>query len=109
MIRTAIVGMGIRGNLFAQGLQQNPGAALVSICDANPILQAEAGEKWAVPAFDDFEQMLEEQKPDAVLVCTPDFAHRDFVIAATQHGVHVMVEKPLATSEEEARQMLSLT
>lgn len=106
MIRTAIVGIGIRGNLFAQGLRQNPDAALVAICDANPILLAEAGEKWTVPGFGDFGQMLKEQKPDAVLVCTPDFAHRDFVIAAARRGVHVMVEKPLATSEEEARQVL---
>ena len=106
MIRTAILGMGIRGNLFAQGLVQNPGAALVGVSDIDARSLAIATERWQAPGFDNFEQMLDEQKPDAVLVCTPDFAHREYVIAAARHGVHVMVEKPLATSEEDARHML---
>jgi predicted dehydrogenase len=106
MIRTAILGMGIRGNLFARGLAQNPDATLAGVCDVDARSRAAAAERWGVPGFGDFEQMLDEQKPDAVLICTPDFAHRAYVIAAATRGVHVMVEKPLATSEEEARQIL---
>jgi predicted dehydrogenase len=99
--------MGIRGNLFALGLGQNPGATLVSVCDANQQSLTSASRKWQVPGFDDFEQMLKEQKPEAVIICTPDFAHREFVITAANHGVNVMVEKPLATLEEDADHMLA--
>jgi predicted dehydrogenase len=106
MIRTAILGMGIRGNLFAQGLAQNPDAALVGVCDVDAGSLAAASERWDVPGSDDFNRLLDEQRPDAVLICTPDFAHREYVIAAAERGVHVMVEKPLATSEGEARQIL---
>ena len=106
MIRTAILGMGIRGNLFAQGLKQNPEAALAGVCDVDARSRDVAAERWGVPEFGDFERMLEELNPDAVLICTPDFAHCEYVIAAAHRSTHVMVEKPLATSEEEARHMM---
>lgn len=106
MIRTAIVGMGIRGNLFAQGLKQNPGAELMSICDANSHSLKAATDRWHVPGFEDFGRMLKERDPEAVIICTPDFAHRAFVIAAAEHGAHILVEKPLATSEQDAGAMM---
>jgi len=105
MVRTAILGMGIRGNLYAQGLKQNPDAELVGISDLNDRALRKAGDAWGVPAFGDFNAMLDELKPDVVLICTPDFAHRDSVLAAAARGVHIMVEKPLATSEKAAREM----
>jgi predicted dehydrogenase len=107
MIRTAILGMGMRGNLFAHGLRQNPDATLVGVCDVEQGNLIAASAEWGVPGFHDFEQMLQGQQPEAVLICTPDFAHREYVVAAAKHGVHVMVEKPLATSEEDACVMLA--
>jgi predicted dehydrogenase len=106
MIRTAIAGMGIRGSLFAQGLTQNPTAELVGVCDADQEALKEASEAWGVPGYQDFEELLEAQQVDAAIICTPDFAHRAPVLAAARHGVHVMVEKPLATTEAEAREMM---
>jgi predicted dehydrogenase len=107
MIRTAILGMGIRGNLFAQGLQQNPDATLVGVCDANPQALKSASARWGVQAFAEFAHMLQQGKPDAVIICTPDFAHGAPLIVAAEHGVHVLVEKPLATSEAEAERLLA--
>jgi predicted dehydrogenase len=106
MIRTAIVGMGIRGHLFAQGLKQNPDAELLAVCDLDRDVATKAGEDWGVPGHQDFARLLQAQRPDAVLICTPDFAHREAVIAAAKVGAHVMVEKPLATSLEDAEAML---
>jgi len=106
MIRTCILGMGIRGNLYAQGLQQNPDAELVGVSDLSDRSLNAATKKWNVPGFSDFDSMLREQNPDAAIICTPDFAHRDYVLNAADRGVHVMVEKPLATSEKSAREMV---
>lgn len=105
MIRTAIVGMGIRGNLFAQGIQQNPDARLVGVCDVEQAKLIAASAEWGISSYNDFGQMLKQEKPEAVLICTPDFAHRKYVVAAAQQGVHIMVEKPLATSEKDAQAM----
>ena len=49
MIRTAILGMGIRGNLYAQGLKQNPDAEIVGVSDMSDKAVCEASDRWAVP------------------------------------------------------------
>src|SRR5882724_11832422 len=56
----------------------------------------------AVPAYNDLEKMLSEQKPDAVLIYTTIADHRKFIEAAAKHGISSMVEKPLATTVEDA-------
>ena len=50
--------------------------------------------------------MLDRESPDAVIVATPEFAHRDAVIAAASKGCHVFVEKPFATSLTDADEMI---
>ncbi len=108
MVRTAIIGSGIRGSLFAQGLKQNPDATLVGICDTNNQSLNSAAAKWEVQGYTEIDTLLKGQNPDAVIICTPDFAHQEYVIAAANHGIHVMVEKPLAISEEAANQILKV-
>jgi predicted dehydrogenase len=56
-------------------------------------------------AYDDWRQMLEEQKPDVVSVCTPNVHHRAVAEAALAVGAHVFCEKPIATSVADARAM----
>ena len=50
-------------------------------------------ERW----FDDYERMLEEVRPDAVVVATPHSLHAAPAIAALRRGIHVLGEKPMAT------------
>lgn len=57
-------------------------------------------------AFADYEQMLKEVKADAVSVCTPNYLHAKAAIAACYAGAHVLVEKPIATTLEEAQAMI---
>jgi len=56
----------------------------------------------AVPAYNDLEKMLSEQKPDAVLIYSTIADHRKFIEAAAKHGINSMVEKPLATTVVDA-------
>jgi predicted dehydrogenase len=51
--------------------------------------------------------MLENETPDAVIVATPEFAHKDAVIASAQKGCHVFVEKPFATTLVDADEMIA--
>jgi predicted dehydrogenase len=102
MIHIAIVGMGIRGDMYAQGLSQNKDAKLVAVSDTDPSTLATSAKKWGVPGYQDFEMLLTKAKPEAVIICTPDFAHYEPAILAADRGVHMMIEKPLATTEKEA-------
>ncbi len=105
MIRFGIIGMGIRGKLYADTLAQNPLAQVASVCDTNAGALQEAEQKYHARAFRDYRALIEQGGVDALIVATPDFLHRDIVLLAAQHGLHMMIEKPFSTDEEEAAEM----
>lgn len=78
-----------------------------AICDVSPTLLDHVGARYNIPPehrYADFNYLVKQQDLDAVLVLNSDEYHADSVIAAANHGLHVMVEKPvcLAPSELEA-------
>ena len=72
-------------------------------------LDARGAEKlsslWGVPAYADSAALLREHAPDAVLVTSSDDAHEELTLAALESGAHVLVEKPIAASLEQAAAM----
>ncbi|MGI9252393.1 MAG: Gfo/Idh/MocA family protein [Thermomicrobiales bacterium] len=80
-----------------------PATKVVAICDVDGDRAATVAAQAAIPAFyADVREMLEAEKLDAVSVVTPDDAHVAPVIEALQRGLHVLCEKPLATTVEDA-------
>jgi len=59
-------------------------------------------EKASVPAFTDAERMYEQTRPDAVVICTPHTLHFEHCMQAIERGCHVLVEKPMVTSSQDA-------
>lgn len=106
-VRVAIVGLvhGHVGGLF-QMLPQHPDVKLVSIYEPQKPLAEQYAKRFpfleAVPVYNDLEKMLTEQKPDAVLVYSTIVDHRKIIEAAAKHGISSMMEKPLATTLEDA-------
>lgn len=105
MIKFGIVGMGLRGKLFADTILQSHYAELAAVSDAFAGSLEAAVERYGVPGYTDAAEMMAKEKLDAVVVATPDFLHKEPVIAAARHGLHIMVEKPFSTSVEEALEM----
>ncbi|MEF2243741.1 Gfo/Idh/MocA family oxidoreductase [Paenibacillus sp. IITD108] len=105
MIRFGIVGMGNRGNLFADTLLQNPYAELVAVSDAFESALEKSKDKYGVAGYADVKDMIENEQLDALVIATPDFLHKEPVMLAAKHGIHFMVEKPYSTSVEEAVEM----
>lgn len=104
MLRIAVVGAGIRGSLFTRALAQHPAATVVAVCDRNDGLARQRAAQFAIAAFGAHEEMLAADLDlDAVVVATPDFAHRDAAVAAAEAGLHLLIEKPLATTLEDAQ------
>lgn len=58
------------------------------------------------PLYENIDSMLTEQKPDLVIVCTPDHTHDDIVVRALESGIDVITEKPMTTSVEKIRRIL---
>src|ERR1700675_1178135 len=105
-IRVAIVGL-VHGHVkgFLAALPGNQAATLVAIVEPQEALAKDYAAKYHLDAklfYTDLEKMLVEQHPDAVLVYTTIADHRKVIEAAARHGVSSMVEKPLATTLEDA-------
>lgn len=97
-IRVAIVGCGrIANNHFGSIDQHQQDIELVAICDINPNQSAPYAERYDIPAYLRMEMMLQQHKPDLVVLCTPSGLHSDQTVLAAKYGVNVMTEKPMAT------------
>lgn len=108
MIRLAIIGTGGMANGHADHFRKMKGVKLVACCDIIKDKAVEFAGKWKIPAsYSRVDEMLAKERLDAVSVVTSDSGHAPAAIAALKHGLHVLCEKPLATSLPEARRMLA--
>lgn len=106
-LNIALVGCGGRGSWFVQAIPQI-GENLVAMCDVNRDRAAESFKRLPdVPKYDDYRKMLEEKDKeiDAVIVAAPDHIHAPCGIMAMRMGKHLLCEKPLTNTIEEARRM----
>jgi UDP-N-acetylglucosamine 3-dehydrogenase len=105
-ITFAVIGAGFMGNVLARVGYELPYAHCVAASDVN----LDNAQKLVAPyggiAYQDHSEMLKREKPEAVIVATPEFDHLEPVVAASQHGAHIFVEKPFATSLADADKMI---
>lgn len=97
-----IVGCGIRGRLYGAALASVDGVVVAGMCDTSPSARDAVSRQFDGPVFASYGDLY-NLGLDAVIVSTPDFAHRDAAIAAAGAGMALMVEKPLATTLEDAK------
>lgn len=85
----------------------NPDCTLVAVCDANPARVKEVAAQFKAKGYTDYKQMLEVERLDAVVVCGPNTLHAEQTLDALKAGCHVLCEKPMATTREEAQAMIA--
>jgi len=96
--RVAFVGCGrISANHF-EALHRIEGLDLVAVCDTVAERARAAGERWGVPHFTQYEQMLADVPCDVVAIATPSGLHPAHGMLAARAGKHVVCEKPMAIS-----------
>ncbi|MFC0530312.1 Gfo/Idh/MocA family protein [Phytohabitans kaempferiae] len=106
--RVLIVGAGFMGTLHARTVQASPLATLCGVVDRDAAAGAAAAARFEVPAYTDLWRAVEQTRPYAAVVATPDPVHREAVEVLALAGVHLLVEKPLATSVEDAQAIVAL-
>jgi len=102
----AIIGCGGQGRIHADAYAQLDGIKIVGCCDVIAEKAEQLANRYNAQAFTDFREMLTTLRPDIVSVCTLEGQHADAAIAALQVGAHVLCEKMLAASLDEARAMV---
>ncbi len=106
-LRAGVIGLGV-GRAHAKGYIASPDAELVALCDANTERLNQYAAEWNIDGrYSDYHTMFREAQLDVVSIGLPNALHAEASIAALEAGVHVICEKPMATTSAEARAMLA--
>jgi predicted dehydrogenase len=108
-IRTVISGLGrIAWSYHLPALDNNPNFELVAAVDPLPERLNEAAEKWQIEhLYTSYDKMLDQVKPDLVVVASPTPFHTEQICKAFLHGANVFCEKPLTTSLQETDMIIA--
>ncbi len=105
-LRTAVIGVGYLGRFHAQKYAQLEGSELIAVADANAEAAQRVAEELGVEALADYRDVL--GRVDAISIAVPTPLHHPIACAALERGIHVLVEKPIATTVAEAREMVDI-
>jgi predicted dehydrogenase len=105
-LRLGVVGVGVMGCNHARVLAEMPGVRLVGVADPDGKQAETVGRTLGCAAVPDIRDLL-ELGVDAVSIAAPTHLHRSIALAAVGRGVHVLVEKPIASSVEEGREIIA--
>lgn len=110
--RYVAVGTGGRVPMFIDPLASRfrNEAELVGLCDPSETRRTYHQQRLVreygiepIATYGDFDQMLREQKPDIVIVCTPDYLHHEYIVKSLEFGADVVSEKPLTIDASKCR------
>lgn len=108
-LRVGVVGAGIFGvnhlNTFRQ-LSYVGAAELAGVAEIDDERRQWVEQNYQVPVYRDYGDLVARPDIDIITVATPDFAHKDIVVAAAGQGKHILCEKPLATTVQDCRAMI---
>ncbi|HUW30382.1 MAG TPA: Gfo/Idh/MocA family oxidoreductase [Planctomycetota bacterium] len=106
LLKVGVVGLGM-GRHHAKVCAALPGVHLKAISDASPERLAEVARELNVKeTYQDGHALIERGGLDAVVIAVPNHLHADLTIRALRHGLHVLVEKPIASDVPDAEAML---
>lgn len=108
MLKAAVIGVGMIGGNHARVYSELRDCDLVAVSDTNEALARDVANRLSVPYETDYLKLVDTYQPDLVSVAVPTANHYEVVMALLEQGVHVLVEKPIAATLEQGRQMRDL-
>lgn len=108
MIKIALIGCGriAKRHVELLGKNQIDNAVLTAVCDIDNDRAKSLAEPYGIPYFNSIEEMLSTQDVDAVSILTPSGMHAEHTILAAKYKKHVIVEKPMALTLDDADAMI---
>ena len=105
--RVAVVGAGVMGHNHVRVLRDmGERVELVGVADADAGRRDVVRGRFGVPVYASHTELLDRERPDAVVVAVPTIYHHRVALDALAQGCHVLVEKPIAATVEEAREII---
>ncbi len=106
MIRAAVIGVGSIGRHHVRIYNLLDDVQLVAIADTDEARRSAISRRYKVTAYASYQELFDREQVDVVSVAVPTVNHREVSLSAIEHGVHVLVEKPIAATVEEADEMI---
>jgi len=109
MLKFALIGCGRIAKRHSELLsfKQIEGAELVAVCDNIYEKSEKIGKQFDVPAYADMDKMMQKEPLDVAVVLTPSGLHAEHVVNLAKYGKHIMVEKPMALTLDDADAMIN--
>ncbi len=105
MFKTAIVGCGSISKTHIDALKNTENTEIIAFCDSNENNLNKAVQEHGGNGYTSLEEMLDKEKIDVVHICTPHYLHVPMAIEALKRNVNVLMEKPVAISYEQYREL----
>src|SRR5881396_831162 len=106
LLRVGVVGVGVMGSNHARVIAELPGVTFVGVADPDRPQANFVAETLGCAAVGDLDELI-ELGIDAATIAAPTHLHHDLALACIRRGIHVMVEKPIASSAEEGRSIIA--
>ena len=108
MIRIGIVGLGYWGPNLVRCFSDLPNCKVTTVCDKSYDQLIRIKDRYpSVYPIEDFDAMLERNIVDAIVIATPTYTHHKLALSALEKGIHVFVEKPLAETSDQCRELIA--
>jgi predicted dehydrogenase len=105
-LRVGVVGVGVMGSNHARVFAGLPGTELVGVADPDRKQAEFVARTLGCVAFSDVSELI-ERDVDAITIAAPTHLHRDIALHCISRGIHVLVEKPIASTVEEGREIIA--
>ena len=108
-VEVAVIGSGQMGRVYSRLVDELANMSLIAVCGQGEVTAPSVAESLGVPGYigGRYREMLADHPHiEAVIVATSEWAHLEPVLASVDAGKHVLVEKPMATSPDDAMLML---
>lgn len=105
-MKVAVVGVGFMGMQHVEAYARNLAAKLAAVVDVREQRAREVAERFGAQAFTNTQEMVEKSDVQAVSICTDDERHLEPALVCLAAGKHVLLEKPIATTLEDADKII---
>jgi len=107
-MRIAVIGLAGVGRVHVAKVSDMESAELACVCDIVPNIAEQMGERYKVEAYTSAEEMFEREELDGVILATPPKSHYTLTRMAAERGVHVLAEKPMASTVDDCQKMIDV-
>ena len=106
-VRLSVIGAGLIGKKHVELIHANSTCSLAGICDVDSGCSSVA-EEFSVPFYQDLEELLERERPQGAIICTPNKCNAAVAEICAQRSVHALIEKPIADTLQGAHRIVKV-